>query len=68
MRNDGDKNLLLFRTTADQVLRDVIARGSRGWVQQQFDVLGKSITLPILNLNYQELALAKEEAEAAYRG
>ncbi len=66
MRNEGDKNLLSVPTIADQVLRDVIARGSRGWVQQQFNVLGKSITLPILDLNYEELAAAKEEAEAAY--
>ena len=68
MRNDGNKDLLLFRSTANQVLRDIIARGSRGWVQQQFDVLGKSITLPMLNLNYQELTSAKEKAEAAYPG
>jgi hypothetical protein len=66
MRSEGDKNLLSVPAIADQVLRNVIARGSRGWVQQQFDISGKSISLPILDLEYEKLAAAKEEAEAAF--
>lgn len=60
-------NLLMFPTIADEVIHYVVSRGAVGWTPQQIEVLGRTIKLPLLDLDYQELALIKNEIAPFYR-